>query len=337
MLSFMNAGVLLTTRTPGVIIGPIAKALGFVYNILFNFIYGFTHNCSLGIAIILFTIIVKVILTPLIFKQQKSTYKMQKLQPELNRIRMKYEKKQNDPDAQQKMAYEMQEFQKKNGISLTGGCLPLLVQLPILYALFYIFQQPNMYVDVISNLYNDIASFIVNLDTNTLVATFKDIAEAHISSKQTFDLASQADMVQLLSMFTKADWTTIFERLGENGAALSTLVAQKTSIEYFLGIDLITNPGLKFPAILIPIASGLTTFLSSKLMSKDTVQDERTASTMKTMNTIMPIMMAIFAISMPAGLGLYWIISNIIQMGQQVGIKAYLKHKDAKEEAEGGR
>ena len=105
---------------------------------MFQFIYGISTNGSLGIAIILFTIIVKFILFPLMIRQQRSSFKLQQLQPEMNKIRAKYKDK-KDQLSQQKMALELQEFQKKNGISMLSGCLPLLIQLPILYALFYIF------------------------------------------------------------------------------------------------------------------------------------------------------------------------------------------------------
>ena len=102
---------LLAARTPGVIIGPIASLLGIVYNALFNFIYSISPVNALGMAIILFTIIVKLIFTPLLFKQQKSTMAMQKIQPELMKIRKKYEGK-KDVASQQKMSLEMQKLQK---------------------------------------------------------------------------------------------------------------------------------------------------------------------------------------------------------------------------------
>ena len=138
--SFVGAGILLALRKPNFIFGVIANLLGVIYNALFQFIYGISTNGSLGIAIILFTILVKFILFPLMIRQQRSSFKLQQLQPEMNKIRAKYKDK-KDQLSQQKMAVELQEFQKNNGISMLGGCLPLLIQLPILYALFYIFQQ----------------------------------------------------------------------------------------------------------------------------------------------------------------------------------------------------
>ena len=153
----MNELMLLSTmrmvREPG-IFEPIAIVLGKIYNMLFNGIYGSVSAGALGIAIIVFTLIVKLILFPLMMKQQKSSFKMQQLQPEMNKIRDKYKGK-TDTMSQQRMALELQDFQKKNGVHLMGGCLPMLIQLPILYALYYIFQNAYVYVDVIGNNYTD--------------------------------------------------------------------------------------------------------------------------------------------------------------------------------------
>ena len=98
-------------RQPGKIVGPFADLMGKVYNLLFELLHSNTSAGSLGLAIIIFTLIVKLILFPLMVKQQKSSFKMQALQPELMKIRKKYEGK-TDQMSQQRMAFEMQEFQK---------------------------------------------------------------------------------------------------------------------------------------------------------------------------------------------------------------------------------
>ena len=297
--------VLLAIRNPGVIVGPIAKVMGIFYNWLFNIIYGATQTNALGITIIFFTLIIKIILTPLIVKQQKSTFAMQRLQPEMNKIKKKYENK-KDAESQQRMAYEMQKLQKDNNISMFGGCLPLLIQLPILYALFYIFQQAYMYVDVVSQNYDSIANVVLSMPTDLRMDVFADIASKHISSKMTLDL-SVADDIKALT--------------------------EKTGIEYFLGISVVENPGLNFPAIIVPIASAASTFLSSKIMmSKNTasMDDNPAMQSMKMMNYIMPIMMGVMAISLPAGLGIYWTVSNIFQAAQTVLINKYFKAKGEK-------
>ena len=175
-----------TTRTPGIIVGPVANFLGVIYNAVFNFIYGFVQANSLGIAIILFTLLVKTVLIPLSYKQQKSTFAMQKLQPEMNKIKEKYSGK-KDAESQQKMALEMQKLQKDNNISMFGGCLPLLVQLPILYALFYIFQQAYLYIDVVGMNYQAITDLLLSMPVDLRLDVFTDIINEHDKACQRYD------------------------------------------------------------------------------------------------------------------------------------------------------
>ena len=331
-LAVSSAG-LLVTRQPGVIVGPIANFLGFIYNILFNFIYSFIQSGSLGIAIILFTIIVKLVLFPLMVKQQKSTYKMYKLQPEMNKIRAKYAGK-KDQESQQRMAYEMQEFQKKNGISMFGGCLPLLIQLPILYALFYIFQQAYVYVDVVSDNYNAIANALISIPLDLRMEAIGGFAtQIADSMKVQLDMNNVNDIVTVVNSLSTSNWDQIMAVLGDSGKELIPLLAQKNQMENFLFVHLIENPGIRFPEIILPILSGGTTWLSSKIMMKNQPQqnpDDPTAATMKTMNMVMPIMMGVMTVTLPAGLGLYWTVSNLFQVGQQVVLQKYFKNKDEK-------
>lgn len=321
-------GVLLA-GTPGVIVGPIADFLGFIYNIIFNFIDGFISHGSLGVAIILFTILVKVVLLPLSYHQQKSSYKMQKFQPELMKIRQKYANK-RDPESQRKMAVEMQDFQKKNGIGLAGGCLPLLIQLPILYALFYIFQQAYAYVDVIGQNYQAITDVIMSMPVDDRVSVFYDVAMA---KKLTMDLAVPSDIMGLVNVITNQDWANILPQMGSFASQIEPLLVEKVNYEFFLGINLVAKPGFGFPGILIPILSAFTTYLQSKLMMKDQKNDPNNpmAASMGIMTYMMPIMMGFMTFSVPSGLGLYWTVSNIFMMLQQFGLTKYFKAKDRKE------
>ena len=326
-LEFIESSLM--ARTPGMIVGPIAEILGYVYNILFNFIYGFAQSGSLGIAIILFTLFIKVILTPLIYKQQQSSYKMQKLQPELAKIRAKYSAK-KDQESQQRMALEMQKFQKDNGINLLGGCLPLLVQLPILYALFYIFQQAYVYVDVVNMNYGQIADILLQIPAQLRVDA---LSEVIISKNMEIDVAIKDELVMMINQLGISDWEQILQNLPSYKEKLEPLLLEKNSFEYFLGINVVDTAGFGFPGIIVPLLAGGSTWLSSKLMaqSQSTDPNDPAAATMKTMNTIMPIMMGVMTISMPVGLGLYWTASNIITMLQTMLLKKYFAFKDLKQ------
>ena len=337
MLETLSTGGLVAlaagTREPGMIVGPIAKFLGVIYNSVFNFIYGVIQPNSLGIAIILFTILVKVVLVPLMYKSQESNYKMQRLQPEMTKIKKKYEGK-KDAESQQRMAMEMQKLQKDNNVNMMGGCLPMLIQLPILYALFYIFQQAYIYIDVVGANYHAIADVLISIPVDTRLDIFTNMILAH---KVNIDVASTTDMVKLVNMLTATEWNTVIASVGDYATQLTPLLAQKTSIETFLGISMISKVGFSFPGIIIPVVAGVTTYFSSVAMTKKSAQsggDDPSMQMMKSMNVMMPIMMGGMCITMPGGIGIYWTVSNLIQVGQTLLLNKYFRSKDAKESKE---
>lgn len=336
---------LTSLRPAGSIVGPIAKFLGKFYNMLFDMIHGSISVGALGVAIILFTLIVKMILFPLMVNQQKSSAKMQTLQPEMNKIRDKYKGK-NDQLSQQKMSLELQDFQKKNGANMLGGCLPLLVQLPILYALFFIFQNAYMYIDVVAQNYLDIADLILEIPTALRMEAFAPYAQefADANAKMAtikangFDMGVSRDIVMLVNYLRVDDWTEILKTLGASGDALVPLLATKNGIETFLTIPLVSKAGLMFPGILVPLLAGITTFIQSKITMAMTPQPEADPNNpnpamamTKSMTYAMPFMMGFICISMPAGLGLYWIISNIFGIIQTVILQKVFKKKFARE------
>lgn len=333
MFGLINAPHLLSTTS--VIIEPIAKVMGVIFNWVFDFIYSFSETGSLVLGIIVFTLLVKLVLFPLSYKQMKGTYKMQKLQPQLNKIRAKYANK-KDEDSQRRMAFEIQEFQKENGASMFAGCLPMLLQLPILYALFYIFRQPYDYVGIIHNLYNSITNAILNIDVAQRVEVFKPII---VSKDMSMDLAVFSDVNNLVKSMTAADWSSAISSLGTSGSSLSTLIAQKHSIEYFFGLNLVTSAGLTFPGILIPIFAGLTTYLSTKYMQSrqqqmtgGSEQEDMAMGMTKSMNVVMPIMMGVITINVPVALGVYWSLSNLFSILQTWATYKVLEEKDNKGE-----
>ena len=350
--SEMFESVVLTTtlpsvRMPGRILQPIAELMGYVYNMLFDGLHGMMSVGVLGCAIIIFTLIVKIILFPLMVKQQKSSFKMQLLQPELDKIRNKYKGK-TDQVSQQKMAMEMQDFQKKNGINLMGGCLPLIVQLPILYALFFLFQNAYVYVDVIGQNYTDIANAILQIPADIRMDVFTPYAQDFVDKYKNidviknsgFDMSRIGDVVMLINYLRVDDWTNIMTQLGAHGNGLVELLATKNNIETFLTIPLVSTAGLTWPGVIIPVLAAGSTFAQSKLMTTMTPssnnQNNPAMAMTKSMTYIMPFMMGFFCISMPAGLGLYWTISNVFGIIQQVILQKYYKKKFAEEATQNG-
>lgn len=227
---------------------------------------------------------------------------------------------------------------------MLSGCLPLLIQLPILYALFYIFQQAYLYVDVIAQNYTEITNVLNSAPETVRTAVFQPYLEFWQSDMLTKALEGfakagyDANMIQnfaLIDSFKSADWTYVLNTLGEHIQNLPDLLQQKNEIEMFLGISLINNPGLSFPGIIVPILAAATTWGQSKIMQQLTnnttdPNDPAAAMTNSMTNTmlyVMPIMMGVMTISVPAALGLYWVVSNLISIVQQLLLKKYFRKK----------
>lgn len=322
---------LMASKQAGALIGPIANFLGKLYNAIFEMVYSGTKVGTLGIAIIVFTIVVKMILMPLMYNQQKAAYKLRKVNPLLRKVREKYAGR-KDMETQRKLAEEIQQVQRDNGVSTFSGCLPLLIQLPLLYALFYIFQQAYQYVDIISANYNAITDIILQIPVALRMDLFRDLAITH---GITMDLSKASDILVLVNEITIPEWSTVVANAGEFANKLLPLLTQKQNIESFLGLALVYKPSLSsLPTLLVPILAGITTYISTSITTKQQNMDEDMpgASTMKTMTMIMPIMMGFISFSVPMALGIYWTLNNVLQLGQMVALNKYFEIKDKKEE-----
>ncbi|MBE7035768.1 MAG: YidC/Oxa1 family membrane protein insertase [Ruminococcaceae bacterium] len=256
---------------------------------LFRFLYQMLNNY--GWTLVAFTVITKLILLPLTIKQQKSMSKMQAIQPRLQELQKKY---QYD---QEKLNQETMKLYKDNNVSPMGGCLPLLIQFPLLIALYNIIRSPLTYVMQLGQ--NGGPSIAE-------IAEVMNAAGANVSVNDQINIASKIG--EFIPQLT--------QKFGE----INIL-----NINFsFFGLDLSQTPSLTAlaPLTLIPILAGLTTFLSSWLSNKMSGQNasagaDNKQSTMKMMTYLFPLMTVFFAVSLPAGLGFYWILSNIIQIAQQ--------------------
>lgn len=314
---------------PGFIVGPIAMVLGFIINFIFAVVFKVTTGGSLGISIIFLTIIVRTLMLPLGFKQQKSMYAMQRLTPEIDKIKAKYGDS-KDPELQRKMNVEIQALYAKNKVSVFGGCLPLLVTMPIFFALTYVMRQTYLYITPLGDIYREIARVIPLTNPESWTATVVPIAQRMIPSSgiEGFDLANIADFAKVINKLKPDDVTAILGMA--NGQFKDTLVSlfnQKTSIETFIGINLLTAPGLSFPGFIIPLLSGATQFLTFWITEKTspTPATGSAASQQKIMKYAMPAMMIYFTMTISGGVGLYWTVSNIYQIFQQYFITKYHK------------
>lgn len=322
---------LVLTKTGG-FLGPIAEILGYIMDALFKFTSSM-GILNIGLCIILFTLVIKILMFPLTLKQQKSSKLMAVMQPELQAIQAKYKGKQ-DNDSMMKMNAETKAVYAKYGTSMTGGCLQLVIQMPILFALYRVIYNIPAYVSSVRMYFDNVVDGIITQPD--YINKLSDLAEAVKMPAEKFDFTISDKLVDLLYKFTPEQWN----KLQGIFPALSDLIAdnagQIEKMNSFLGINLATSPWTGFePSIawLIPILAGLTQWYSTKLMSANqtTSDDAPGASMMKSMNVTMPLMSAMFCFTFPAGIGIYWIASSFFQVIQQLGINMYLNRVDMDE------
>lgn len=260
---------------------------------LFKWIYFVVGNY--GWTIILFTLVMKLILFPLTLKQQKSMKKTQAIQPKLLQLQEKYKYD------KEKLNQETMKLYQDSGVNPMGGCLPMLIQFPIIIALYNIIRKPMSYVMMLSK--------------DTIVRIYEKV-----TGSPAIDFA-RIDQIDLANKVSGS-----FDKVSE-------FITSNDLINFdFFGFNLSVTPTIEYIShnwiyILIPLVAGGTTYLQSYLMNKmsgtPAAQGENSAaSSMKTMNVIFPLMTAWFAITLPAGLGLYWTVSNIFQI-----IQMYITNK----------
>lgn len=266
-----------------------------IFGNLLNFLYELLGE-NYGLALIGFTLIVNLILLPLTLKQQKSTAMMQAIQPELTRLQNKYK---NDKE---KLNTEMMKLYQKNNINPMGGCLPLLIQLPIIFLLYQVIIKPLSYMRGLTG--EQIATL------RELVGAGKNVMEVDLASKA----AALGD--KMPDFFTPINFD-------------------------FFGLDLGAAPNFSQPSALwlIPILAGVTTYALSWLTmkqadakkteeQKNKEKENPSSGQMQTMNKIMPLITVWFAFSFAAGIGFYWIMNNLFKMIQQVVVNKLLEKED---------
>lgn len=332
---------ILLTQHGGTILGPIAKVLG----LLLNFIYNLgIHN--IGICIILFTFVVYFIMLPVTLNQQKTARIQQFIAPELQKINKKYEGK-KDQQSQLQKNEEMRALNAKYGISTMGGCINTLITFPVLIAFYYVIRNIPAYIISLKNMYlakGGIVEAIVSASAIQHKAFINIAKKAPVGV--TIDAikntsASKNKIVDALWKFNDATYSQLADKMPQVTTQIAEITTQIKKHTTFLCYNITETPIvmlknawsdkaiiLCIAALLIPVISALTQWLSIKLMPKVTsVAGEGTESTLKTMNAIMPLFSLVFCFTVPIGLGLYWIASAVFRAGQQFCINKYLDRK----------
>ena len=340
--------IFLATKNTTPIIGWISTALGFIMDGIFRLL-SLAGIQNLGLCIIIFSIIVYMLMTPLQVRQQKFSKLSAVMNPELQKVQKKYQGK-KDQVSMQKMQEETQAVYAKYGVSPTGSCLQMIIQLPILWALWQVIYKIPAYVDSVRVVFTDLVNKIVAVDGYTqLIQNF--ITDNKVSRVKLIlegGKATQNSIIDFLYALSPAQWKSL-SSVSEFSGFSSTIdgtAARISSMQNFLGMNIAEQPLyyirnafaggaiiLAILALLIPILSAATQILNVKLMPQPAQSEEggAMAGSMKTMNTIMPIMSAVFCFTFPIGIGIYWISSALIRSVQQVVINRHLDKMDMDE------
>jgi YidC/Oxa1 family membrane protein insertase len=246
---------------------------------------------SLGLAIILLTIAVRLILLPLSIKQTRSMREMQRIQPEVKRLQQKHK------GDRQKMNEEMMALYKEHGVNPFGGCFPLLLQFPVLIGLFYVVREPLKYMgySLPKGASGRAADYLPRPDLSGVMDTLQN-------SRLAEDLLSHAQRVNEF-LGIRLDCTSQLALSNEG----SSLVPQPTC-----GDGVISA----LPYLLLVILMGATTWYQQKQMQATSGSDQQSQQ-MQTFAKIMPIMLMFFAFTFPSGVVLYWLTTNVWTIGQQ--------------------
>lgn len=271
-----------------------------------------------GISLLVFTLLIRLMLFPLSLKQQKSTVKMQMFQPQLKELQEKYK------NNKEKLNEETMALYQKEGVNPASGCLPLLIQMPILFGLIDVIYRP--------------LSYLLRLSKEAI-----EIGERIVAGMGVFtaDQLKNQSRLQLLMISQIKQMPEKFTEMGADA------VAKIQSFDLnFLGMNLGDQPaasmltdifkGIWNPVVLIPILSGVTALLVSLYSMKNTPQPDGAAGGnmgMKGMMLTMPIFSTVIAFSVPAGVGLYWIYSNIASFIQTAALNKYYNPREMAEKA----
>lgn len=314
----------------GSILGPIATLFGYIMDWLFKFTSSM-GIMNIGLCIILFTIIVKLILFPMTISQQKSSKLMSMITPEVQAIQKKYKGK-RDQDSMMKQNAEVSAVYEKYGASPTGGCLQVLIQFPIILALYRVIYNIPAYVPSVRAFFDNVVEPLQQQPD--YINKIAELASACKLPIESHDYALADKCVDLLYKFTPEQWKTLEGLFPAISDVIATNAAEIEQMNSFFGINLATAPFTGFDNItiawLIPILAGLTQWISTKLMSSNQQLDPDTpgAQSMKTMMYTMPLMSVFFCFGFPAGIGIYWIMTAVVQIFQQMIVNSYMNKID---------
>lgn len=302
----------------GNILKPIASFLGIIMNGIYEFLNIFGVQ-NIALSIFVFTFIVKTLMFPLTIKQQRFSRLQSRISPEVQKIQEKYKGKKDDVSMRKQQA-ETQAIYQKYGASPTSGCLPMLITLPIMFALYRVINNIPDFVNLVREPYAIVAGIIQN-NTNVL----SDI----VSNFESLELDSIDEIINSLAMFNTSQWTMLMDK--GLGVVANTAIGSIIDVNNFFGLSITNTPSWKSISIIIPLLSMGLQFVQSKQINIKPDKKSDAPNPMGSMNTIMPIMSGFFCLMLPIGVGLYWIANSLFSIIQQFFVNKRLDSMDIDE------
>lgn len=350
---------ILLTAYPGSILGPIAKLLGMLMDWIYSGISNITGGRveSVVLSIVIITIIIYMCLLPLTIKQQKFSKLSQKMQPEMQAIQAKYKNK-KDQASMMAMQEETQLLYQKYGISPMGSCVQMLIQMPILFALYRVFYNIPAYLSGVKGSFTGLVDSIqqtsgyqdtlVSLMDKYNVVTSSGLNASNVASKLADASGDTLNnyIIDILYKLPSKGWDALMDGKFFDGiqSAVEKTHDALLHFNYFLGLNISDTPWyiiksnftdkpdkwLLFVilALLIPVLSYLTQMLNIKLMPQATNGNDQVANQMKMMNLMMPLMSLFICFTVPVGLGIYWICSALVRGIQQFFVNRHIENLD---------
>lgn len=305
----------------GNILDPIVKVLGLIMNGIYEFFHLFGVQ-NIALSIFVFTFIVKTLMFPLTIKQQKFSRLQSRITPEIQKIQEKYKGK-KDETSMKKQQTETQAVYQKYGANPTSGCLPLLITLPIMFALYRVINNIPDMVNLVREPYAVVANAIMSHGEG--VGILSEIAKNFDKLK----LATGDEVISALALFDTSQWNLL---MGEGlGVAANTAIESIMKVNNFFGLSITNTPSWRSISVLIPLLSMGLQFVQSKQISVKPDKKNDAPNPMASMNVVMPIMSGFFCLMLPIGVGLYWIANSLFSIIQQFFVNKRLDRMDIDE------
>ena len=282
---------------------------------IFGYVIKFLHSICNNylLTLFIFAVLVKLLLLPLGIKQQKNAVKQAKMRPKEIAIRRKYAGR-DDQKTKQKMSEEIMQLYQEENINPMGGCLPLLIQMPVIFALYGVIVKPLTYISFLGK---EGVKFLTEAFTNVgvkLTGAYNEISMIQHLAKNDGTSEMIADEFATLAKGTKLASVNLVEEISELGRSFT-----------IFGLDLTQIPQVKLNVyILIPILTFVFAFLSTKIIRKFTyqpaMQDEAQARSVGMMDWMMPLLSVWISFSVSSAVAVYWIYQNILSAVQQIAL-----------------